>query len=434
MPFLLSSKNFFIIVDQKARQGLFYQIYSSTGFSRPFQIQSFSSNCYTATLDYQSNLHVIAQNAKNQIIHYNLLEGTNTPTLLLDDSRDIYKFSNLMTYELDRKLHLFYTAIRPNTQTYSLVHQLTQQPSAPIDHLITNFNPTLPLKSICHDNQVDIFFVTSNEQGYSLNCITYPSPSSAAYKLITCEFPITSFDVCFIGGVYHITYTQDIYGNYQLTYANSQNFRALPLHASSQLGNPCILSYLGHLWITYLDNGVLYTLLSINNGQSFSSPVRSSLQDNLYNYTYYSTRSTSLSAGSLYAMVSSRVRLAIISSIDTEEIHPDLPANIELDLLLDGLSLAAFNNFSSANTPVSRPNPTPISTPIPEPMPEPSSPYSKAFVLPETMPNQDLTKEATPTGDSPVIPRKKPRNSILSATKAFMNETPTFDAPPINLE
>lgn len=427
MPFLLSSKNYFIIVDQKAKQGLFYQLYSSTGFSRPFQIQSFSSNRYTATLDAQEKLHVIAQNAKNQLIHYILLEGNNTSNLLLEDSKDIYKFSNLITYELNNQLHLFYTALRPNTQTYSLVHQLPQQNSSAIDHLITSFNPILPLKSICHDNQIDIFFTTFNEGSYYLNCITYPGSSATTYSLVTCEFPITSFDVCFINGIYHITYTQDVYGNAQLTYMNSQTVRPLPLHVSAQLGSPCILGYLGHLWVTYLDNDILYTLLSIDEGRSFSSPVKSSLQDNLYNYTYYSTKSNSLYASSLYASVFNRVRLAIVSSIDTEDIHPDLSPNTELDLLLDGLSLSLSHN----HIPSTRPEPTPISES------PPPSPYGKTFTLPETMPGLTSDGELPVSSEQPptvTAAKKSPNNSLRSATKAFMNELPVFDALPINPE
>lgn len=426
MPFLLSSKNYFIIVDQKSKQGLFYQLYSSTGFSRPFQIQSFASNCYTATLDEQDKLHVVAQNAKNQLIHYTFLDGNATSNLLLEDNKDIYKFSNLMIYELRNQLHMFYTAIRPNTQSYSLVHLRPQQNTSAIDHLISSFSPTLPLKSISHDHQVDIFFTTANDEGYSLNCITYPGTLDTAYSLVTSEFPITSFDACFVNGIYHITYTRDVYGNSQLIYMNSLTANPLPLHLSNQLGEPCILNYLGYVWVTYLDNDILYALLSMDNGHSFSSPVKSSLQGNLYNYTYYSTKANSLYANSLYASVFNRVRLAIVSSIDTEEIHPDLIPNTELDLLLDGLSLALSSSSKEVNTPPQSSNASPM----------PTSPYNKTFVLPETMPGSSspnkLPSTLEPSASSGT--KKSPPSALRSATKAFMHEQPIFDAPPINPE
>lgn len=399
MPYLLNSNNAFIIVDNKARQGLFYQLYSSTGFSRPFQIQSSPSDCYSATLDSHDYLHVVVQTSRKQVMHYTYLGGSGSPDFILDDSRGIYNFSNFMIYELNNRMHFFYTALKPNTRTYSLIHQTLNNGPGSVDPLITDFTPTLPLKSIFQDGTVHIFYVTAKEDGYYLNTLTYSGSAAHSTPLVRCQFPIVDFDICVINGIYHITYTQDAYGNHQLIYTNSLLSSQLSIHLSNQLGSPCISSYLGHIWISYLDNNILYAVLSVNNGQSFSLPIKSSIQDNLYQYTFFNTKPHSFIASTTYAGVSNKVRLAIISSIDVEQIHPDTPANQELDLLLDGLSYS-MNDIPSAQ---------PVSMPTYLPEPEPAAPLPSNISSP-----------------------KHSSKSVLSAAQAFMNEMTLFDAQPIS--
>ncbi|MGL6173284.1 MAG: hypothetical protein ACRC1P_01560 [Cellulosilyticaceae bacterium] len=415
MPFLLNAKNSFIIVDNKPRQGLFYQLFNSTGFSRPLQIQPALSNCYTATLDSNDSLHVVAQNNRNQIVHYTYIDSHAHSTLLLDDNKDIYKFSNLILHSLGDSLHLFYTALRPNTNTYSLLHQQIDHGPSPIDHLLASFNPLTPVKSLYQNGIIYLLFITAQSDAYSLNCLSYSSSGVYSSVLLSSEFPIIDFDICLIDNVYHITYIQDTYGNYQLLYFNSQVARSTQLYTSNQLGSPCIFKYLGFLWINYLDNDSLYTLLSTNIGVSFSSPVKASLQNNLAKYIYYTTSPSSLEATHMYATVFNKVRLAIVSSIDTDGIHPDILPNTELDLLLAGLSFSS--QFQSSYSQPSQP----ISSPT----------HSSSTVSPAEQ-RASTTYIAKPINMPTSQTASKP-NSVLSAAQAFMNEVNMFDAQPIYL-
>lgn len=411
MPFLFNAKNSFVIVDNKPRQGLFYQIFNSTGFSRPLQIQPALSNCYTAMLDSDETLHVVAQNQRNQIVHYTYTEGHSHSTLLLDDSKSIYKFSNLILYSMNDSLHLFYTALRPNTSNYSLVHQKIDNGPSPVDHLLTSFNPLTPIQSIYQNNTIYLLFVTAHNDTYCLNCIAYSASGVYSSILFSSEFPIIDFDVCLIDNTYHITYVQDIYGNYQLLYFNTNLTAPIRLTASSQLGSPCVLSYLGYLWITYVDSGSLYTLLSTNSGLSFSTAIKASLQDNLSKYIYYSSTPSSLIASHMYATTLNKIRLAIVSSIDIEGIHPDITPNTELDLLLAGLDFTNQTNSNYSPTPQTIKKTHVVNVPI-DPNP--------------TMP--PITSPINPLSSRPDKPK-----SVLSAAQAFMNEVNMFDAQPIYL-
>lgn len=400
MPYLLNHKDYFITVDNKARQGLFYQLYGSTGFSRPLQIQPTPSSCFCATLDQANRLHVFSQNSKKQIVHYTFLEGPTENTIILDDSKDTYKFDNLIAHEMNSRLHLFYTATRPNTHSLSLIHQLVSSGPVPVDHLISNFSPLLPLKFMGQDDSIYIFYLALENNIYSINTLHYSQEGPIHTTLVTSEFPINDFDVIVSDGIFHIVYLQDVYGNGQMIYANSYSNSRLPIYASNLVASPSIYSYLNHLWISYMDNNVLYTMLSINQGHSFSSPIVSSLQDNLNQYTYINTKPTSLVANSLYASIQNKVKLATIASIDVEGIHPDLGINTELDLLLDGLNFSSPVTSSLLNSPslnIQSPQPT---------------------IFPE-----EVIETSAPTPQE--------TQSILSATQAFMNQVQPFNAEPL---
>ncbi|MGL4736425.1 MAG: hypothetical protein ACRCW2_03115 [Cellulosilyticaceae bacterium] len=397
MPFLFYRNQSFTLVSHKAKQGLFYQIYTKKGFFRPVLLHNFPTTLYAATISSDGTLHVVSQTTKSQVTYFKILDAQVTKQVILDDVKGSYNFAHLAIHSLQDQVYLFYTALHPSGNTRSLMCQiLTQDPT--IYTLIPqlSINPTLEVFSI--DDTISVLYLTQ-EDHYILRHITI-NHNFDSQDLLHSQLPLTAFNMCRAPKDLHLVYLLDNFGRSQLVYVSPTRNVPVLLRTAATLSHPCIFYFLEKIWVTYVENGQLYTMVSMDGGLSFSEPVLCSLQSNLDYYAFSSSSPETLNASSLYASLLNTIRLPIIVNLDTKGIHPDLPPNTELELLLEGLK------FSHPPTPPASPTP-----------PMQSNPFTTA----------SHHKSGT---DTPQPSTSSTTKSIRDATKAFMNQIQGFDATP----
>ena len=244
------------------------------------------------------------------------------------------------------------------------------------------------------------------EDGYTLNCLTFTENDFYSTSLTRSNVPISDWNVCFHNQKLYILFTTDTYGQPSFHLMDTLSLKTLDVPIPITATSPTLLSYLNCLWIHYKDNHKLYTLLALPDQEILSMPVLSSLQLPATLYEYYSLDLETFSASQIYANLMSTLRLATLSALDTKAIHPDLPPNFELSLLLEGLAL---------NTQPPTPEPT-LTPPLPPKAHTPSSPTP----LSET----PLPSYSAPSTSS-TIPSVK---SLAQAAKDFM-QTGNFFEP-----
>ena len=208
----------------------------------------------------------------------------------------------------------------------------------------------------------------------------------------------------------YVLFTTDTYGHPAFHLLDTLTLKDLALPLPVTATSPSLLSYLDCLWIHYKDGDKLYTLFGLPEQEMFSIPVISSLQLPATLYDYYSLDHNSFNASKVYANLMSTLRLATLSSIDIKEIHPDLSPNLELSLLLEGLSLVSRS-----------PAPSRTSTPMPTPPPLSTIP---------PIPTAPTTSMPTPSSSplSPPAPAAVPTvRSVAQAAKDFMQEGNFFE-------
>lgn len=409
MPFLLRTPNHFMIVDEKPRQGIFYQIYGKEGFLRPALIHPGSCLAYSATLDQANQLHVIVQSTNHQTTYYRFLESGPTKRLILEDTRSLYHFKNMSLHCLGDKSHLFYTVIHPTGHGRSLVHQNLEDTRPQVQNLVTN----LPLEC-----QVSYYLVDSTlyilypayEEGYQLNCLIFTGDTYETRTIVRSDIPIVDWNACLHNDRLYVLFTTDTYGHphFHLTDLSTMQDQTISLPGTAV--SPSLLSYLDCLWIHYKEHEKLYTLFGVPEQNMFSIPVPSSLQSPIGLYNYYSLDHTSFRASTTYANLISTLRLATLSAIDTKAIHPDLPPNIELELLLEGKSLLHPAPQTTPQPPTYTPPPSPALTSTP-----PKATSSPAF--------QPITFDAAPSFEAPPAST----NTVKQAIKDFINAGNHFE-------
>ncbi|MHC1748532.1 MAG: hypothetical protein AB9856_09150 [Cellulosilyticaceae bacterium] len=426
MAFLLNNEQSFIVVDTHPRQGIFCQFYNQGGFSRPIQIQPTVHSNYSATLDSLGTLHIVSQNNKNQVSHFSYLNGHYTKQIILEDPTESYKFSNLSLHYFNNALHLFYVACTPVGSSYALIHQILD--SDKIETLLELPSPQINLKIFNTDDLIYIFYIENNND-FTLKCITLSSSNTNQFDVLTSTLPIKDYAICLDANSIHIVYEKEIYGKYQLLYTNTTH-RTEQLFSTNVIScMPCIFSYSKGMWVTYLEDGTLKARLSIDNGNLFSMPIATSLQENVLRYNYYSGNSNSLNANSMYAASNNLLRLAVVASLDTEGIHPDIKHNIELELLLDGMSITQNIPPTEDITPILEENRTlkEAVTKLSELNKQLYERYNmvnnKVRELPTKPPEQTHTSQADTSTAKP---------SIQSAATAFMQEMNQWELPPSN--
>ncbi|MGL4344532.1 MAG: hypothetical protein ACRCTE_04980, partial [Cellulosilyticaceae bacterium] len=334
MPFLFYHNQSFTLVSHKSKQGLFYQNYTQKGFSRPFMLHNYPTTVYASAIDPSGTLHIVSQTSKSQITYFKIQEAQVTKQLILEDTKNIYSFSDLALHFLQGQLYLFYTALHPDTSTRSLLCQILSR-----DAQIFTVIPTLstePALGIYQIGDTLSILHLAKESSYTLHH-TMMDTHTHTEQLLTSNLPLSHFNICRHGNDLHLLYILDNFGRSQLVYVNPKRNVPIVLKTSAAIQNPCIFYYLNYIWITYMENNVLYGLLSLDDGATFSTPIRCSFQSNLDCYQFMSDNPSLINGSSLWAGLLNTIRIPIVSNLDVTGIHPDLSPNTELELLIDGI-------------------------------------------------------------------------------------------------
>lgn len=432
MPFLLRISDGFIIVDEKPKQGVFYQLYNKDGFQRPVMIYPSSCLAYSVALDPQDVLHVAVEGTNRQVTYYCFSPTAPSKRVVLEDSRSMYLFENLSIQWLENEPHLFYTVIHPNGLHRSLVHQTLSSTSPTLENLVTS----LPLRTSLTYYKINstLYILYPNfEESYCLNMLSFTNQEKSVTTLVRSPIPIIDWNMCKHQNALYLLYKADQYGHANFYLTNLSTGENLPVQLPDNANNPVLLSYLDTLWIHYESNNHYYTLLVLPENQTFSSPISSSLQNHINAYTYIDSLHEDLDASVIYASLSNTLRLSTIADLDIRNIHPDLVNKDELALFLEGINFKITQSVASVLPPPSSPIDTTLNTssqvqpnfmnafsqtPIPFTPEAPITPLNTLPSLSDIMP----TSSSTPPSFTAT------KKDLHSLSEAFMNTGNTFDS------
>ncbi len=337
MSYLFNYNNNFSIVENNSKYGVFCQLYNHTGISRPIQIHTSNSADYNAATDNSGNLHVITMPTKYQLSYFSYENGHYTKKTLVENTTEAYAFSNPMIHALGNEIHVFYLSNRTGSNAYSIVHQTLNSPS--VETLLDTNCALQTIKSFTYDGSIYIFYMIQHDN-YLLNCLKITGSEKQEITVLASKVPVCDYSVCISENHIDIAYVAELHGKYQLVYYNYQNMTANAICHTISPSYPVIFWYRGYLWINYLEDSKLYSLLSIDNGNSFSAPVLSSIQNNTGRYYFMTNKECTLRCTELYASVGNTIRINPVFTIDLDHIHPDSKVPLELELLLEGLTLS----------------------------------------------------------------------------------------------
>lgn len=360
MSYLIrTNKDQLLLLNQSVKNGLYSQTLSPNGLSRPVIINRSNTSNYTATVDYNQDLHIITQPSEGQVIHLHYKNNTVTRSIVLEDPKGIYDFSNLYAISTKEHVHLFYTANTPIGDSCELIHHILCQENKIETRPILSFDFSHSgFRYMAHNDHIFLLYGEKKDH-YLLQLIIYQENKwCQTIAVATSSFPIDDFQFCISNeGHLHVVYVQEKYGRYHLVYKKQVSGTwsdETILYTSATPMSPCIFTYYRGIWINFMDNNQLQMILSMDNGNSFSKNVDCSLQTPDLERCHFvsgpNILPASFNCNMLYTSLTPPMRTGIISNIDMILLHPDLKPNIELELLLDGA-------FHSMATTTSRPTP-----------------------------------------------------------------------------
>lgn len=367
MPYLIRTINKqLILLNDSSKNGLYSQVLSSTGPSRPMVINRYYPCEYSALIDHHQDLHIVTQSSPEQIIHLHYKNNNLLRQVLLEDPKGIYHFSNFCMVHGKDQVHLFYTAKEPLGNEYQLIHHILCEENKIEPCPILSFpSENLKFSLVTHDDTIFLLYHEIKTQ-HLIQLMTYQEGQwSKPTTTTSSSFPIEDFNFTINQNSHiHLVYVQEKYGRYHLIYKKHHNniwSDEVSIYTTAVSLEPCIFTYQQGLWINFVDGGNLEMILSTDNGSTFSKPVPCSLQtDDLQRCHFVSAPNAlpaSFSCNMVYATLSQPVRIAILSNIDMMALHPDIKPNTELELFLDGaFHLASKQSAPASNVPASSPN------------------------------------------------------------------------------
>ncbi|NLK21093.1 MAG: hypothetical protein GX308_03170 [Epulopiscium sp.] len=344
--FLKLSNQGLVVVDYSPRNGLYYQTFMEEKVSRPNLLLSNGSYEYTALFDENDDFHVIAKNNRNQILHLRQSSDKILKDIVLDDSNNEFKISNLSALALNNQIHLFYYADHPSEQTPELIHHVIKEPLSTPQTLGTLYSRNLNYDLIKHKKTLILTMINKDEQDFSINVNSLGNNKGQWEHLftpVTSAFPITYCKLTVDAkGLYHLIYIQEQYGQYQLLYKymNREWSKSELLYSCGYPFQPVFLVYRDSLWINWIENNICKAILSVDGGVSFSAPIHTSMQDSdisLHSLSICHGLESSLICNQLYGISSPIPKFAVLNSMDMDGIHSNISPNTELKLYLNNI-------------------------------------------------------------------------------------------------
>lgn len=383
IPYLFHYNNSFALIDYSQRNGVFCQFYNRSSGPRALAIQNGSIADYSACLDHDNVLHVIAMADAFHMNYYRLEGHRFTKDVLVSNITENYHLSSPILYDLNHQLCMIYLSHQDNSSLYSFVHQALDSPDL-TTLLNLNIHPE-HMKHFTHDGSLYIFYTTTTPHHHQLKSLRITGTQAQEVIWLDISLPIVDYAICFHHEVMHIALVTECHGKYELSYFNTASRIMHSLCTTSTPPTPTIFYYYNGIWLNIMMQNKLHMMLSMDDGETFSIPVPCTKQAYMRPVHFHTTQSTSLSGQLLYASTNHQIILSTLYYIDFEHLHPDVHIASEIELLLDGLN----------------------QLPQREPLPQPPAP------MPE--------KKSEPVQTA---------NPIKSATDAFMGELSGWDLPP----
>lgn len=476
MPYIFHFNNCFSLIDATPKNGVFCQFFSSSHSPKSMAIHPQYTTDYSAHMDSNGKLYVAVMPDAFHLNYY-LYEGNRfTRHTLISNTGSNYDLTSPIIYTFQNIPYIIYLSHQTNATSYNFVQDNLHEPQ--LATLLTcSTQPTL-IKHYVIDNQVFIFFVTYDES-YHLNVLQVAGNQIASSVYLNSPQPITDYSICIEDDTIHITYIAELHGKYQLSYFNTHSTQITTLATTQSPCYPVVFCYYNMLWINARINHKLQMLISIDNGKTFSLPAPCSLQNNIHRCYFLTHKSSPFFGQEVYASITSVLKLCTLSMIDFPRFHPDSIIAPELELLFEGLILAAeSSSFQPAQPFVPENIPASYQTSMPQSKPasyqtsmpqnksasyqssmpqnksasyQPSMPQNTPTSSQTSMPESKLTSSQTsipesrpissqtsmpenkPTSSQTSIPKSKSASSsdtLAEAKDAFMNELTGWDLPP----
>ena len=393
MPYLFHSNTRFTLIDYTPKSGLYCQFFSSHP-SKPLPIAGVNTKAYCSYLDDHDVLYVTTLSDIDHIQLQSFESSHFSKAKLIAQSTSHYTLSHPLLYELDHQMYLTYLSYQKETGAYHFIQQ-----NLKTFQMTTLYSPEKcpdQIKQLTFSSNLTYIFFITYDTSYKLQALVLTPTGTRLHEYLSSHVPIVDYSVCYDDEALHITYVAEMYGKYQLYYFNNRTSTITGILTCLSPCKPVIFYYYHALWLNILMEKELQMLLSVDEGKSFSMPVRTSLQSNLRRCTFYTTHTQQLYAGEIYASLTSTLKLCTIAMVDVYHLHHDAGISPEIALLLEGLSLATTKLA------------LPTASHQVEKMPSPISP-TPAKVAQKT---------------------SKPKNNLDDAKKAFMEELGGWELPP----
>lgn len=394
MPYIFYSNHMFTLIDCTPKNGVFCQFFSSNYSPKPIQIQFQGTQDYSAHMDENGKLYVVAMPDAFHLNYYVFENNRFIKNILVSNSSSNYNLSSPMIYTLQNTPYITYLSNQTHSNTYNFVQENLLQPQ--LKTLFTSSSQPEHIKYFTTLTSTYIFYISFDET-YYLNALHITPTAVTAITYLNSSQPLVDYSICIDENTLHITYIAELHGKYQLLYFNTDTRVISSLATTQYPPQPTIFFYYHALWINVMIEHKLQMLISIDQGKTFSIPVACSLQNNIHRCHFLTHKSTSLIAHELYASIGSTCKLCTIAMADVEHLHSDTVVSPELELLLEGLVLASHSQ------------------------------------LPITPPIQQSPMEPVPLVPNNQVPSNKttsPAKQVDDAKSAFMNELSGWDLPP----
>lgn len=388
-----SNKNFFFI-DSSPKNGVFCRFFSPNGKSRSLLLQGMPTSDYSANLAADGKPEMVILSDAAHIYYYTYAGTQFTKTLLITaENNAVLKHPFL--YMQNHMSHMVYLSKEPSK--YQLIHHIIGQESTRV--LVTFEECPTFIKYYQAPDALYCFYLLK-EDYYSLNCIKIETDHMTTLRYLQTEKAITDYSICIHEDKVHVCYVLEASRHYQLYYINPLNHQIIALTSSPTPMAPALFYYYHGIWINTLIDNKLHVLLSVNDGENFSIPVPCSMQNHLQRSFFIGSPSNHFSAQEVYSSLDTKLRLCVVSTIDIEGFHEHTTIPVELELLLEGLSLHHH----------SQPN--------------------EALITENTRLKQELDLLKRQLAASSIKSTPKPKANITSATNNFMEELTSWDLPP----
>ena len=382
------NKNF-MLIDSSVRNGVFCRFFPPNGKSKPLLLQSTPTTHYSATLASDGTPEIVVMPNATHIYYYTYTGSSFNKTLLLT-SETSTSLMHPMLYTQNGISQLIY--LMQLSPHYQLMHQAIGEGTSKV---LASFNQCPNQIKYITTPTALYFFYLLKEDYYSLNCIKIETTGVSSICYLHSEKPIIDYSICLNADEVHICYVLENLGKYQLYYMNPSTLQMNFLASSATPMAPVIFYYYHGLWINTLIEHQLHLLLSVNSGESFSIPVPCSIQTHLQRASFISRPLNNLAASELYISLDAKLKLCTLSTIDFVGFHEYSTIPVELELLLEGLTLHSCKK-------------------------------ENCEIVAET---NRLKQELGIVKRQATSPQKR-QNSISSAKTAFMEELTSWDLPP----